>query len=111
MRHLTSMEHDDEAKMDQILPLPMLRKPDFPCGLKICLTGEEFKKMELDPSDAEVGGLVHIVAMARVTSVSHDRRDDKHNWRVEMQIEDMSIESEDDEEPDEDDKFSKGKKY
>ena len=91
------MELTDEEKLDQRLPIPMSKKPDFPCGLMICLTEKELSKMGLDPEDAEIGGLVHLFAMARVTSVSHRENDGEKLCRVEMQIEDLGIESEDDE--------------
>lgn len=98
MRHLTSVELTDEEKLDQILPIPLSKKPDFPCGLKITLTEKEFEKLGLDPEEAEVGGLVHLFAMARVTSVHSHKEDGEEKHRCELQIEDLAIESEDDEE-------------
>ena len=35
------MELDDEDKLDAIMPIPMDNKPDFPYGLRICLTEKE----------------------------------------------------------------------
>ena len=93
MRHLQSMEMDDDEKLDYPMPIPA-EKPDYPYGLRICLTEREFSKLGLDPKDAEVGGLVHLFAMARVTNVSIG----EECSRVELQIEDLGIESEDDEE-------------
>ncbi len=99
---MQSMELDDEDKLDA--PVAGLAgKPDFPWGLRISLTEKEFVKLNLDPSEAVVGGIVHLHALARITSVSHS--DSEHNTsgpstRVEMQIEDMCIESEDSENDD-----------
>lgn len=97
-RHLTSMEMTDDEKLDTVMPVSMASKPDFPYGLRICLTEREFDKLDLDPHEAEVGGLVHLFAMARVTSIhSSQDEDGEPCHRVELQIEDLDIESEDEE--------------
>lgn len=94
---MKSMELDDESKLDAVMPIPMPEKPDFPYGLKICLTSKEFEKLELDPAAAFVGGMVHGHFMARVTSVSSNDGEHGSDCRVELQIEDLAIESEDEE--------------
>lgn len=91
---MQSMELDDEEKLDAILPFTM-DKPDFPCGLRICLTEAEFEKLKLDPSEAEIGGMFHLHGLARVTSVSMTDGSNGKCCRVEAQIEDLGIESED----------------
>ena len=101
-RSMVSMEMSDEEKLDQVLPMPMEDKPEFPCGLRICLTHREFEKLDLDPKDAERGALFHGHFIARVTSVS----DTESGCRVEAQIEDLEIESED-EENEEEEAFAK----
>jgi len=99
---MVSMEMDDEEKKDFSSPIPC-PTPDYPYGLKICLTQDEMAKLEIDPSEAFVGGIVHIHALARVTSVSiSDDAPTSYSSggtraRVELQIEDMCIESEDEE--------------
>lgn len=95
MQVMHSMELDDDDKLDAVMPLPMANKPDYPYGLKICLTEKEFAKLGLDAADAVVGGLFHMHAMARITSVSMTDGDDGKCCRVECQIEEMSIENED----------------
>lgn len=94
---MQSMELDDEAKMDAAMPIPMPDKPEYPYGLHICLTQDEFDKLGLDPTDAVIGGIVHGHFLARITSVSMSENDGGSNCRVEMQIEDLAIESEDEE--------------
>lgn len=97
---MVSMELDDEGKLDAPEPIrPM--KPDFPWGLRITLTSDELDKLELDPKDAFVGGMVHGHFMARITSVSSNCEPCEDNHRVEMQIENLAIESEDAEDEDE----------
>lgn len=94
-RQMTSMELDDEDKMDAVMPIAMPVGPDYPFGLRICLTEKEFTKLGLDPSEACVGGMVHGHFMARITSVSADDTTNGSSCRCEMQIEDLNIESED----------------
>lgn len=89
---MVSMELDDDDKYDDIAAPS---KPDYPWGLRICLTEKEFKKLDLDPADAVVGGIVHLHALARITSVSMEKRADANSCRCEMTIENMSVESED----------------
>jgi len=94
------MERDDDDKLDSIAAIPIL-KPDFPPGLRISLTEKEFEKLDIDHSEAEVGGMVHGHFMGRITHVSSS--DDASNGgegpccRVEIQIEDLEIECEDEE--------------
>lgn len=97
MRVMKSMELDDEDKMDVLAPIPM-DKPDYPCGLRGCLTEKEFAKLgeEFDPKDAAVGGIFHMHALARITHVSTSQdAEGKDCCRVEFQIEDLALESED----------------
>ena len=92
---MQSMELDDEDKLDAVTPLPMADKPDFPYGLKICITEKELRKLKLDASDAVVGGTCHGHFMARITCFSAEQRDGDDCYRIEMQIEELAIESED----------------
>lgn len=94
---MKSMELDDEDKIDACMPIAMPCKPDFPYGLRITLTHKEFENLGLDPSCAEVGGIFHGHFMARITSVSAEQTNGGESCRVEAQIEDLAIESEDDE--------------
>ena len=94
---MQSMELSDDEKLDAIQPIAMPSKPDFPYGLRITLTEAELEKLGLDESEAEVGAMFHGHFMARVTSVSRNDDGDKKCCRVEAQIEDLGIESEDQE--------------
>jgi hypothetical protein len=93
---MRSMRLDEEEQLDAVLPIAM-DKPEFPPELCICLTDKTLEKLGLDPQAAagQIGGLVEIRAMARITSANI--REDCA--RVELQIEDMCVESEDDDEP------------
>lgn len=97
MRVMHSMELDDEEKLDFVAPIPLPDKPEFPFGLRICLTDRELKKCDpdFDAKDAVVGGIFHGHFMARITSVSSNDSPEGECCRVEAQIEDLAIESED----------------
>jgi hypothetical protein len=97
MLTMTDMELDDEDQLDAAMPIAMPERPRYPYGLRICLTEKEFEKLGLDPRDAIVGGICHGHFLARVTSVSANENEGDASCRVELQIEDLSIESEDEE--------------
>lgn len=101
MLTMQSMELDDEDKLDAIMPLPMSSQPDFPYGLRISLSEKELEKLNLDiPSAEQIGGICHGHFLARITSISTEQRDGKTCCRAELQIEDLSIEGEDQENKD-----------
>lgn len=111
---MISMELSDDEKLDNSPWLlnktdeerlaEKLSKPEFPFGLQITLTHNEFEKLGLDYDEAEVGAIFHGHFMARVTSVSCSENDSTGKCcRVEAQIEDLEIESEDEENEEEED--------
>jgi hypothetical protein len=94
---MTSMELDDEEKLDAFQPIPA-PKPDYPYGLRIVLTNAELCKLNLDSSDAFVGGILHGHFLGTITSVSSLQNTEGEDCaRVEVQITALTIESEDEE--------------
>ena len=67
--------------------------PDYPWGMSICLTNEELDKLELD-GDCSAGDVIHLVAFAKVTSVSMRDEGGKQDRRVELTITDLAVEDE-----------------
>lgn len=94
---MADMELDDEQKLDAVCPMPMPDKPKYPYGLRICLTEAEFEKLKLDAAEAFVGGIVHGHFMAKITDVSASDTEHGSRSRVELQITQLCIESEDEE--------------
>lgn len=94
---MTDMALDDEQSYDLAMPIPMVDKPRYPPGLCLCITLDEFDKLGLDPSEAVIGGMVHLHAMARITSVRMSQDEGGDSCRVELQIENLAVESEDEE--------------
>lgn len=72
--------------------------PKYPYGLCISLCQDELDKLGLDPSDVEVGDMIHLFAMAKITSKSVQDTEGGQNARIEMQITHIASEDEDDEE-------------
>lgn len=94
------MQRDDEAMLDAAMPFGILSKdiPQYPPGLRICLCEDELDKLDLE-QDMELGDIIDLRAMARVTSVSSDESSAGKHRRVELQITSLAVESEDQEEP------------
>lgn len=86
---LVSMELDDEDKYDA--PMVSDMQPDFPYGLKLCLTTAELEKLGIDVKDASIGDYFHITALACVTSISSNDSPNGPCDRLEAQIEAMSV--------------------
>lgn len=89
---LVDMELDDEDKLDAAMPIAMPDKPDYPYGLRICLTEKEMEKLGLEMPD--LGDAIDMRCFATVTSVSCNEDTGGKCCRVEMQIEKIAIENE-----------------
>jgi len=92
---MVDMELTDEEKLDMMMPCisTMSNQPDYPYGLKICLTEKEIGKLRLS-ADCEVGEVIDMRAFAEVTSVSVEKRDGKETCRIELQIQRLALENE-----------------
>lgn len=108
---MVSMKRDEESIFDAMpMTSPLVAKETFPYGLQITLTHDEMEKLELDPADAKVGGMIHLHALARITSISQNDMGGKKCCEVRLQIEDMCVESEDRENEEEDDEAMEGRR-
>jgi hypothetical protein len=86
--------------MPQVAEAPSA--PVYPYGLCLALTEDELEKLGLDGELPKVGMMIHLSAMAKVTSVSQNEREmpdggKKNCCRVELQITHLATENEDDE--------------
>jgi hypothetical protein len=80
---MVDMELDDESKLDAIMPIDMPSKPDYPYGLRICLTHEELDKLGLDHPNKD--DVIDLRAFAVVTSCTQTESENGHTCRVELQ--------------------------
>lgn len=84
------------AENAEVSPCPM-PEPAYPYGLCISLTEVELEKLDL-PDDMQVGDMLHMHCLAKVTSVSKTETEASGPCcRVELQITNMVSEDEDDE--------------
>lgn len=86
---LVSMECDDDEKIDYAIP-GLAEKPDYPYGLRLCLTDKEMPKLGLS-ADCNIGDDVTFMCRAVVTSVSSNQTDAGKCERVELQIQAMKV--------------------
>ena len=104
-----SLTETESAEMSPV-PVDAASRPRYPYGLCISLCSDELEKLGLADLDLEPGDMLHFHAMATVTSVSMNQRQDaEDHCRVELQITAMSAESEDEENNEEDKKEDKGR--
>jgi hypothetical protein len=94
---MVDMSYDDADGYD--MGPSLLSKPQHPPGLCITLTEREMQMLDLDSPD-DVGDLVHLNVMARVTNIVKSDR----GCTVSAQITDiMVLENESEEDGEEDD--------
>jgi hypothetical protein len=86
------------AAMQSMPATPFEGGPDYPYGLCISLDETDIEKIGLS-DDVQVGDLIDIRMLGKVTSVRKESRDGKECCRVEIQGQQIAIEDEDTEEP------------
>lgn len=81
---MVDMAHDPEetgaALPERVFP------PTYPYGLSISLSEKELEKLDL-PADCEIGDILHMVSMAKVTNFNKS----ENGCRIEMQIFDIEV--------------------
>lgn len=96
----------DEVKRDMPMAMPSSASkataPVYPYGLCISIDQDDMAKLGLAGDLPQVGEMIHLAAMAKVTSVSENEREDTDGkkskcCRVELQITHLATENEDDE--------------
>lgn len=98
---MVDMEMTDEQKLDTLTPIPVSQRPDYPWGLRICLCNDEIEKLNLDFTEAHVGGLIYGKFLGKITSVSlndDEGNDANPRQRIEIQITGLCIDCDDDSE-------------
>lgn len=109
MMKLVDMSLEPKEAQETYFPTPA-DQPKYPYGLSISLCDNELEKLEIDFDDICVGDLVHLHAMAMVTSKScNETEGDGQKCRVELQICYLSGENEADEDDEAEDRMSSSK--
>lgn len=95
-RAMTDMARSTSEKVEAMsAPIPS-EAADYPYGLCISLDHDDLEKLDLD-DNVEAGDMVHLVAFAKVTSVSKRDIGGKTECRVELQIQSLAVEDENNE--------------
>lgn len=76
---------------------PAMNMPKYSYGLSLCFDQETLDKLDLEHSDVEVGDMLHLFAMAEVTSVSKQDMGNGEKCRVELTLTHIGLENEDEE--------------
>lgn len=106
---MVDMALSPQEAMESTMPMSMTEAPRYPYGLSICLCQDELEKLGIDFDSIERGDILHLHALAKVTSTSESDTQGGETQRVEMQIVFLEVESED-EENDEADQVMSAKK-
>lgn len=91
----------EEEKTEQKLGSPP--QPMYPYGTAICLCNDELEKLGLDKQELDTGDMLHLVALAKITSVTKNDTTEGQKTRVELQITQMGVSGMDEEEGEEND--------
>ena len=91
------------------MAVPTMSGNRYPYGLSICLCNDEIEKLGLD-DNVDVGDMLHLFAMGKVTSVSKNDTEEGARVRVEIQLTHLGVEDEDDEEMEEKNEIGKLRK-
>jgi hypothetical protein len=93
---------ESPAKLQEKMPMemPAPKTPVYPYGLSICLNEDQLDKLGLDDELPGVGDMIHLCAIAKVTSVSQNETqieggEKKIICRIELQITHLATENED----------------
>lgn len=104
---MVDMRRSPQEKKEVMEGPAIADMPDYPYGLCISLGDEELEKLDLDCSDCESGDTIDLRAFAKVTSISKNDYNGKQTTRIELQIVQLAVESEDEEVEEEDSGRSK----
>lgn len=89
------LETPEEVKQETVASSPVMdNKPHYPYGLSLSLNKETLEKLGVSELP-EIGTMIHIMAMAKVTSVNESASEADHYCCVGLQITHMALEDED----------------
>lgn len=95
MYALADMSLSDDEKLDMPMPIAMPDAPEYPYGMRICLTQDELTKLGIDPTEAQIGGYFMLHALCCVTSLSSNSTESGDCMRLEAQIEQAAVDGDD----------------
>ena len=93
-RKFVDMRLTTEEKIENSYPQPISQMNDYPSGLCISLDEHVMDRLDLS-DDVEVGDMIDLRMLGRVTCVNKTQADGKSKCRVEIQGEQIALENED----------------
>lgn len=96
MMKMQDMARTVDEMQEAASPISM-NMPKYDYGLNICFNQETLDKLDLEHDDVEVGDMIHLMAMATVTSVSKSDTGNGEKCRIELTLTHIGVESEDSE--------------
>jgi hypothetical protein len=90
---MVDMALDAKEKAEMAAP----PAPNYPYGLCISLCQDELDKLNINKEDLNIGDILHLHCLAKVTSMSCSDNEGGSTCRVELQITNIAAESEDEE--------------
>lgn len=94
---MISTEMDEDDQYDSPMMSGMDEKPRYPSGCHFSIDEKTLEKLGIDPSDLFVGGILHMHALVNITGISSSDHGSGATCCVNLCIENMAIESEDEE--------------
>ncbi len=92
-----SPEEKIEKRMEDSYPPPISLMPDIPSGLCMCWDEDILEKLNIEVDDCDVGDMLHVSGMVRLTSKSINETDSGRRMRFEVGFVFMSVEDENEE--------------
>ena len=94
-----STEEKVEKRAEDMYPPPILLMPDIPSGLCMCWDEDIIEKLGIDTENCDVGDMLHVSGMVKLTSKSISESDAGVRMRFEvgfclMAVEDENAETE-----------------
>jgi hypothetical protein len=90
-------EQEKQEAADSGCALSPEFQPKYPYGLCISMDEQSMDKIGLDLDGVNIGDMLHLHCLARLTSMSMNESDSGRKGRIELQITHISAEDEDDE--------------
>ena len=96
-----SQEEKVEKRLEDTYPQPVTMIPDIPGGLCMCWDEDILEKLNIDVDDCDVGDMLHVSGMVKLTSKSISESDSGRKMRFEVGFVFMAVEDEEEEVTDE----------
>jgi hypothetical protein len=92
---MVDMAKSPAEQAESCMPCDPATQPIYPYGLCLSLGQDELDKLGLEDEGVEVGDMLHLFALCKVTSISKNDTASGKTTRIELQITHIAEENED----------------